>query len=92
MRVRHCALSLVGEPIMYPHINELLGLLHGRRISSFLVTNAQFPELIDSLCPVTQVSPDCLPPLPSRQLMAPTCSLLPLDSRIFVHSSSVHGG
>jgi len=26
--VRHCALSLVGEPIMYPRINELLGELH----------------------------------------------------------------
>lgn len=42
--VRHCALSLVGEPIMYPHINEFVGMLHQRRISSFLVTNAQFPE------------------------------------------------
>jgi len=39
--VAHCALSLVGEPIMYPHINELVSELHRRRISSFLVTNAQ---------------------------------------------------
>ena len=39
--VAHCALSLVGEPIMYPHINELVGELHRRRISTFLVTNAQ---------------------------------------------------
>ncbi|CAF4099918.1 unnamed protein product, partial [Rotaria magnacalcarata] len=28
MQIRHCALSLVGEPIMYPHINELIDLLH----------------------------------------------------------------
>lgn len=41
MTVRHCALSLVGEPIMYPHINELLAELHRRHISTFLVTNAQ---------------------------------------------------
>lgn len=27
-KVRHCALSLVGEPIMYPDINELIELLH----------------------------------------------------------------
>lgn len=40
-QVRHCALSLVGEPIMYPEINTLVGLLHERRISTFLVTNAQ---------------------------------------------------
>ena len=35
--VRHCALSLVGVPIMYPRINELLGELHRRSISTFLV-------------------------------------------------------
>lgn len=45
-KVRHCALSLVGEPIMYPEINHLISLLHARRVSSFLVTNAQFPDRI----------------------------------------------
>lgn len=53
--VQHCALSLVGEPIMYPHINQVLRLLHERRISTFLVTNAQFPERIRELDPVTQL-------------------------------------
>lgn len=46
MAVRHCALSLVGEPIMYPEINTLIELLHQQTISTFLVTNAQFPEAI----------------------------------------------
>jgi len=55
MTVRHCALSLVGEPIMYPHINQLVEQLHDRNISTFLVTNAQFPEAIRSLRPVTQL-------------------------------------
>ena len=55
MNVRHCALSLVGEPIMYPHINEFIDMLHERNISSFLVTNAQFPEKILELKPVTQL-------------------------------------
>ncbi|XP_075421119.1 S-adenosyl-L-methionine-dependent tRNA 4-demethylwyosine synthase TYW1-like isoform X2 [Tenrec ecaudatus] len=55
LEVRHCALSLVGEPIMYPEINRFLELLHQREISSFLVTNAQFPEEIRSLKPVTQL-------------------------------------
>jgi tRNA wybutosine-synthesizing protein 1 len=45
-QIQHCALSLVGEPIMYPHINEFVGMLHERYISSFLVTNAQFPEKV----------------------------------------------
>lgn len=54
-RIRHCALSLVGEPIMYPHVNELVDLLHARHISTFLVTNAQFPEHIAALKPITQL-------------------------------------
>ncbi|KAK9813456.1 hypothetical protein WJX73_010618 [Symbiochloris irregularis] len=54
-QIRHCALSLVGEPIMYPRINELLDDLHSRDISSFLVTNAQFPNRIRHLGPVTQL-------------------------------------
>jgi tRNA wybutosine-synthesizing protein 1 len=53
--VRHCALSLVGEPIMYPRINELVGELHKRNVSTFLVTNAQFPDCIKQLSPVTQL-------------------------------------
>lgn len=52
---RHCALSLVGEPIMYPEINSLVDELHRRRISTFLVTNAQFPEKIKMLKPITQL-------------------------------------
>ena len=53
--VRHCALSLVGEPIMYPRIGEFLGELHKKRISTFLVTNGQHPDAIESLRPVTQL-------------------------------------
>ncbi|XP_020598780.1 S-adenosyl-L-methionine-dependent tRNA 4-demethylwyosine synthase [Phalaenopsis equestris] len=52
---RHCALSLVGEPIMYPEINTLIEELHRRHISTFLVTNAQFPDRIKMLKPVTQL-------------------------------------
>lgn len=55
LAVKHCALSLVGEPIMYPEINTFIRLLHSHRISSFLVTNAQFPEEIRTLVPVTQL-------------------------------------
>ena len=80
-KIRHCALSLVGEPIIYPEINTFLSLLHQRfhqpchdfflswhrsnqalacllcyrQISSFLVTNAQFPDQIKALPPVTQM-------------------------------------
>eukprot|EP01053_Blabericola_migrator_P009017 Blabericola_migrator_1__9016@NODE_47_length_16538_cov_123_101147_g43_i0_p6_GENE_NODE_47_length_16538_cov_123_101147_g43_i0NODE_47_length_16538_cov_123_101147_g43_i0_p6_ORF_typecomplete_len478_score60_71Radical_SAM/PF04055_21/1_4e19Wyosine_form/PF08608_12/1_3e18Fer4_12/PF13353_6/4e05Fer4_14/PF13394_6/1_1e04Fer4_14/PF13394_6/5_8e05HAD_2/PF13419_6/0_074RVT_1/PF00078_27/0_17Rb_C/PF08934_10/5_1e02Rb_C/PF08934_10/1_4_NODE_47_length_16538_cov_123_101147_g43_i01175713190 len=53
--VKHCALSLVGEPIMYPKINEFLEELHRQRISTFLVTNAQFPDALETLTPCTQL-------------------------------------
>jgi len=55
MHPKHCALSLVGEPIMYPEINAYVRLLHQRGISTFLVTNAQFPDAIRNLVPVTQL-------------------------------------
>jgi tRNA wybutosine-synthesizing protein 1 len=54
-RVRHCALSLVGEPIFYPYINEFLGMLHEKEISSFLVCNAQHPDQLEDLTQVTQL-------------------------------------
>lgn len=54
-QVRHCALSLVGEPIFYPHINEFVGMLHERHISSFLVCNAQHPDNLAKLAKVTQL-------------------------------------
>lgn len=55
MKIKHCALSLVGEPIFYPHINEFVDLLHGERISSFLVCNAQHPQQLSDLKRVTQL-------------------------------------
>ena len=55
MKIKHCALSLVGEPIFYPHINEFVDLLHGERISSFLVCNAQHPQQLNDLKRVTQL-------------------------------------
>src|SRR5699024_2358679 len=51
MSARHCALSLVGEPIMYPEINKFVKMLHSRHISTFMVTNAQFPDAIRALDP-----------------------------------------
>lgn len=55
MDPRHCALSLVGEPIMYPEIDKFVSLLHAKRISTFLVTNAQFPDAITNLPAITQL-------------------------------------
>ena len=55
MEPRHCALSLVGEPIIYPRVNEFLKELHSRHVSTFMVNNGQFPDAITALDPVTQL-------------------------------------
>ncbi|KEP65811.1 UNVERIFIED_CONTAM: hypothetical protein HHA_315962 [Hammondia hammondi] len=52
---RHCALSLIGEALMYPRINEFIDLLHAKRISSFLVMNGQHPDRLADLTTVTQL-------------------------------------
>ncbi|CAE8683081.1 unnamed protein product, partial [Polarella glacialis] len=58
-QVQHCALSLVGEPVAYPKIAAFLQGLHRRRISSFLVTNGQFPEALRALPRVCQLYLSC---------------------------------
>jgi tRNA wybutosine-synthesizing protein 1 len=73
--VKHCALSLVGEPIMYPRIDEFLGDLHGRDISTFLVTNGQHPKAIGSIRPITQLYVSVDAPTPE--------SLIAIDRPLF---------
>lgn len=53
--VRHVALSLTGEPIQYPRINELIDSFHKKKISTFLVTNSQQDEEIKNLHEITQL-------------------------------------
>ena len=75
-RVKHCALSLVGEPIIYPHINRFIDLLHEREISTFLVSNAQFPDKMENLRAVTQlyVSIDAATPESLKEIDRPLFS------------------
>ncbi len=53
--VKHVALSLTGEPITYPKINALLKMFNEKEISTFIVTNAQYPDAIRDLDPITQL-------------------------------------
>lgn len=54
-QVKHVALSLTGEPITYPRINELIDRFHEHKFSTFLVTNATYPDQIRDLRPITQL-------------------------------------
>ncbi|MCX8197698.1 MAG: 4-demethylwyosine synthase TYW1 [Candidatus Micrarchaeota archaeon] len=44
---KHVALSLTGEPAMYPYIGRLLREFHRRGMTTFLVTNGTFPERME---------------------------------------------
>jgi tRNA wybutosine-synthesizing protein 1 len=43
---KHVALSLTGEPTMYPKMEGLLQEFHARGMTTFLVTNGTFPERV----------------------------------------------
>ncbi|VVC01683.1 S-adenosyl-L-methionine-dependent tRNA 4-demethylwyosine synthase [uncultured archaeon] len=44
---RQVALSLTGEPTMYPHLERLFREFRSRGMTTFLVTNGTFPERIE---------------------------------------------
>jgi len=45
----HFAISLTGEPTLYPRLPELIKELHSRGKTTFLVTNGQHPEMLEKL-------------------------------------------
>ncbi|MBR9677765.1 MAG: 4-demethylwyosine synthase TYW1 [Nanoarchaeota archaeon] len=53
---KHVAISLAGEPTLYPKLDELIGLIKKRGMTSFLVTNGTRPEVLKKLgCLPTQL-------------------------------------
>ncbi|MCL6500925.1 MAG: 4-demethylwyosine synthase TYW1, partial [Candidatus Pacearchaeota archaeon] len=52
---KHFAISLAGEPTIYPKISELIKELKKRKITSFLVTNGMLPEVLAKIEPPTQL-------------------------------------
>jgi len=45
----HFAISLTGEPTMYPRMADLITELKNRNITSYLVTNGSYPEIVKTL-------------------------------------------
>ena len=52
---KHCAISLAGEPTLYPKISELIEECGRRGMTSFLVTNGMHPEILEHLVEPTQL-------------------------------------
>jgi tRNA wybutosine-synthesizing protein 1 len=54
MEPRHVAISLDGEPTLYPYLPELIREFHDRDITTFLVSNGTDPEMLAE-CDPTQL-------------------------------------
>ena len=48
---KHVALSLMGEPTLYPYLKELIELIRKRGMTSFVVSNATNPDVLAELQP-----------------------------------------
>ncbi|MBS7622916.1 4-demethylwyosine synthase TYW1 [Candidatus Bathyarchaeota archaeon] len=46
---KHAAISLTGEPTLYPYLDDLLGEFHRAGMTTFLVTNGTRPEVLKHL-------------------------------------------
>jgi tRNA wybutosine-synthesizing protein 1 len=51
MNPRHVAISLDGEPTLYPHLPELIEAYHDRDFTTFLVSNGTRPDVIRAVDP-----------------------------------------
>ena len=54
MEPRHVAISLDGEPTLYPYLPELIEEFHERDMTTFLVSNGTHPEVLAE-CEPTQL-------------------------------------
>lgn len=48
---KHVAISLSGEPTIYPYLPELLDEFHKKDMTTFVVTNGTNPQMIEKLRP-----------------------------------------
>jgi len=88
---RHAAISLTGEPTLYPPLGDLIRGFHRRGFTTFLVTNGTVPEALSKLSEeptqlyVSFCAPDertfletCRPQIPAAwEKLNETLSLLP---------------
>ena len=49
LKPRHVAISLAGEPTLYPQLGELIKCFHRRGFTTFLVSNGTLPEALTKL-------------------------------------------
>lgn len=48
---KHAAISLIGEPTLYPYLKDLIQEFHSRDMTTFVVTNGTNPEVLREIRP-----------------------------------------
>jgi tRNA wybutosine-synthesizing protein 1 len=48
---KHAAISLIGEPTLYPYLPELIETFHKRDMTTFVVSNGTRPEMVARIKP-----------------------------------------
>lgn len=51
----NAAISLVGEPTLYSRISDLIEAFHTKGFSTFLVTNGQYPRVLENMAEPTNL-------------------------------------
>lgn len=79
MRPRHVALSLTGDACMYPRLPELINEIHGNDMTSFLVTNGTFSEMVRKLISNQPTQMYITLPAPDEETFEEVCRPLGLN-------------
>lgn len=69
---KHCAISLAGEPTLYPMIDELTEECRRRGMTSFLVSNGMHPDVLERIPSPSQLYISIL--APDEELYRRMCS------------------
>ncbi len=91
MKPRHAAISLTGEPTLYPQLGDLIECFHDKGFTTFLVSNGTLPEALSKLSVeptqlyISVCAPDketfyeiCRPQIPNAwEKLMETLALLP---------------
>ncbi|UCG68850.1 MAG: 4-demethylwyosine synthase TYW1 [Thermoplasmata archaeon] len=106
LKPNQVAISLTGEPTLYPYLGDFIELCHKKGMTTFLVTNGTTPHILEKLNPlptqlyVTVAAPNekiakklCAPMIPdSWSLLNQTLEILPsLDTRRVIRHTLVDG-
>jgi wyosine [tRNA(Phe)-imidazoG37] synthetase (radical SAM superfamily) len=72
MNPNHAAISLDGEPFLYPKLDGLVSEFRNRKMTTFIVTNGTLPERIESLSSLPSQLYITLP-APTKELYKKIC-------------------